>query len=114
MHMTPAMLEASYELLRTTPPFRGWRLPPGDEVEFHTINSGKFAADYRPLGGGHIIRINTQWHASIHSLTKTMAHEMTHMHHALRHPKDTAHHGKRFWAFAKTVCRHHGWSVKEF
>jgi len=30
--LTPATLTAAYEFLRTTPPFKGWKLPHADEV----------------------------------------------------------------------------------
>ena len=34
LRLTPEILEGAYEFLRATPPFRGWRLPHADEVEF--------------------------------------------------------------------------------
>lgn len=35
LHLTLEMLEGAYEYLRTTPPFRRWKLPPGADIEFH-------------------------------------------------------------------------------
>ncbi len=37
--LTPEMLRACYEFLRSTPPFRRWSLPPGDEIGFHVTRN---------------------------------------------------------------------------
>ena len=37
MKLTPGILEAAYEFLRTTPPFKGWKLPSGVDITFRVI-----------------------------------------------------------------------------
>jgi hypothetical protein len=108
VHITPALIEASYELLRTTPPFRGWKLPPGDDVEFCVMRNNICSADYLRLPNGtHRIRVNSRWNGSVERVVRAVAHEMVHMHLDIACPSDTAAHGKRFWRAARRVCRHH-------
>lgn len=115
LHITPAMMEASYELLRTTPPFRGWKLPAADEVEFKVISSESRSADYfRKADGTHCIRANQKWIGSLNGLVATMAHEMCHMHHNIECPSNQAWHGKWFQSAARQVCRYHHFDPKSF
>lgn len=109
------MLEATYELLRTTPPFRGWKLPPADEVEFHLMRFNDRGADYeRKPNGTHCIRVNEKWCGNLTLLLRYMAHEMVHLHHGTICPSDSAHHGTWFKKLAATVCRHHHLDPKSF
>lgn len=103
------MLESAYELLRTTPPFRNWRLPAVDEVAFHVT---RFAhdADCHYDGMNFTIRISDHKHATLRELLETMAHEMCHM----RYPNDKAHHGRLFKRLAAQTCRHHGFDPTTF
>lgn len=115
MHITPEMMEAAYELLRTTPPFRSWRLPPGADVEFHVIRSNDRSGDYfRKAGGTHCIRVNDKWVGNLLSLLRVMAHEMCHLRHEATCPGDQAVHGRRFSALASAVCRSHHLDPKSF
>ena len=114
LHLTPDMLEASYELLRTTRPFRAWRLPAGDDVEFHVYGGKDRSADYTKTATGHRIRVNANWCGTLEKLIRAMAHEMCHMHLAIDCPGDQAHHGKRFQACAARVCAHHVFDLKAF
>lgn len=111
MHITVHMLRAGYELLRTTPPMRGWRLPPGDEVEFQAIPIKAHAADYRFVDGTHVIRLNLRRHANLGSVLRTLAHEMCHMRQQIAAPRDVSHHGKYWKKCARQVCRAHGWDL---
>lgn len=108
LHFEPHHLEAVYELLRMFPPFKGWKLPPADEVEFHVVRmKGQDQADCRWNGNRHVLRIAANKHATLASLIATMAHEMTHIHLDMAYPRDRAHHGFRFQKHANLVCRHH-------
>jgi hypothetical protein len=109
LNLTPAMLEAAYELLRTTPPFRNWKLPDTDDVEFHVTKFGH-AADCGFDGTQFVIRVSATKHGTLAALLETMAHEMCHM----RYPNDRAHHGYLFKRLAVRVCRHHGFDIKGF
>lgn len=106
MHLTPAILEAQYELLRVCPPFRRWRMPPGDEVEFHVITSSSWAGDYEFRKGVHLIRVNGKWCGTLLNLQRVVAHEMVHLHLQIAFPRDQSHHGARFKAKAALVCKH--------
>lgn len=108
------MLELAYELLRATPPFRGWHLPPGEEVEFHVTRSKRVCGDHMLHKGQHRIRISSVEHKMLPELLWTMAHEMCHMRHTRRYPRDRAHHGARFQSYAQAVCRHHNIALESF
>lgn len=117
LHLTPAMLVASYELLRVTPPFRGWKLPHSDDVEFCIISTvgvrGTFHLTKKTKK--KVISISRGCVSRLPTLISTMAHEMVHLH------EDTAHrargdvmHGARFKRLAARVCYFHGWEETMF
>ena len=107
LHLTPEILVQAYELLRATPPFKRWKLPHADEVEFRVTQSKDHSGSYQ-YAGKHIIRISALHHKQLPPLIVTLAHEMCHMHQHLTAPTDTAHHGWRFKKYAALACRHHG------
>src|SRR5690349_18038866 len=49
LRLTPDIIEGAYEFLRMTPPFRGWRLPPADEVEFVVSRHKRYLGYHRGL-----------------------------------------------------------------
>jgi len=115
MQLTPDIVEGMYELLRRTPPFRGWRMPEADALDitvFH--NPYRFAGHYRWHKGRHELGVNGAWCGNISSLSRIVAHEMVHLHLQITHPDDKAHHGARFVAATKIVCRHHHLDPKAF
>lgn len=115
LHITPEMMERTYELLRLTPPFRGWNLPHADEIEFRAVNMrGQDQGYCQHLGTHHCIALATNKHSTLHSLTLTIAHEMVHLRMEHAHPKDRAHHGARFKRYADMVCRHHTFDRGQF
>jgi len=114
LHLTPAMLEASYELLRTTLPFRRWKLPHAGEIEFKVLRL-PHRGDTASWGDDlHEICLSTKWHPILSELLLTMAHEMCHVRQYMERPNDRAHHGAYFKKCARQVCRHHGWDYKTF
>lgn len=115
LHPTPDMLEAIYELLRMTPPFRGWKLPHADDVEFHVRKmKGQTQADCCWNGNRHVIRIASNKHATLAATIATMAHEMVHLHLDRAYPNDRAHHGRRFNRLADLVCKRHTFDRGQF
>lgn len=110
--LDPAMLEAAYEYLRATPPFRRWKLPPGEEIEFHVIASqglrGRCVGDRQD----HSIAISAGTIGHTLSLMMAMAHEMIHVRDNLAGIR--AHHGSSFRRGAVQVCRYHGFDPKLF
>lgn len=121
LHLTPALLEAAYELLRTTPPFKRWKLPHADAVEFHVFKARhrRHMADYEWFAvngkaSGHRIRIAVHKdHRLLTGVVASMAHEMCHMRQRLM-GTDYASHGRVFKRLAAQVCRAHGWQLDSF
>lgn len=109
LRLTPDMLEAAYELLRTTPPFKGWRLPSADDVEFHVTRHQNRYADYEfdKLRKVHIVRVSQVKNVRLDKLLETLAHEMIHMRQFLSGKRE-ADHGALFQREANRICNTHG------
>jgi len=114
MDLTPEILERTYDLLRATKPFKRWKLPPGDEVEFHVTKHTDIHGDCVDAGHAHVIRISSTFHGSLPPLLVTMAHEMCHVRQHIIAPQDRAEHGALFKKLARQVCKHHGFDLKAF
>lgn len=123
LHLTPAMLECAYELLRATPPFKGWRLPEADDVEFHAthVKSDRwsdFSHWYDDRGkkprGKWVIRIDPRGCHQIGTLLVLLAHEMVHLYQAVRGGRLDVEHGADFRRLAKQVCARHGFDLGSF
>lgn len=112
LHITPEMIERTYELLRVTPPYNRWKLPPGEEVEFGVMNCAFPGGDCLTENGKTRIRISTRRIGRLHNLVEYVAHEMVHMH--IQRKGIRTEHGREFKAAAKVVCRHHGFDPKLF
>ena len=110
LHPTPEMLAAAYELLRATPPLRGWRLPPADEVEFRVTRTRHQGAFNPPA----TISISAKRVATLDRLIVVMAHEMVHLHEHVTGCPGDAEHGHVFRRMAAQVCRYHLFDPKEF
>ena len=107
MHVGPDMVEAAYSFLLTTPPFRGWRLPPADDVEFCIMRTNAFYADYIFINGRHRIRISHTICRTVSTLIVAVAHEMVHV-------KTGMAHGAKFKRAADTVCKQLGFDRGTF
>ena len=110
MHLTPAIMEGAYNLLLTTPPFKGWKLPPSDEVVFIVLRTDRHSAAHsKDAKGRHTIRLSHRKHATLASVIATVAHEMAHM-------RDTskAHHGAQWHRLADRICKIHGFDRGQF
>ena len=112
MHLTPDILEATYDWLRALPPFRQWRLPPGDEVVFRVLGTKKLSAQHYFDGERHTIDMSAAKVAHTTSIVVLMAHEMCHVRANVL--GERAEHGPVFESAARQVCRHHGFDPKEF
>jgi hypothetical protein len=118
LHLTPELLEATYELLRLTPPFKGWKLPHSDDLAFRVSkgvdNCGIFACWNGRRKFPHIA-ISATHTKTLCQLTETMAHEMVHLQEfRLGKGKWNSNHGRVFKRLAKQVCRHHELKVESF
>ncbi len=110
MKLTPAVLEAAYDFLQATPPFRRWRMPPGVEVTFRVGRRGDELGSYQwdPQAGLHVIGISAKCIGRTESLVMVMAHEMVHLYQRQRGTFTSANHNAEFCRLGKLVCRHHG------
>ncbi|MBI3678442.1 MAG: SprT-like domain-containing protein [Proteobacteria bacterium] len=118
LRLTPEIIEGAYEFLRRTPPFKNWRLPHADDVEFvvsrHPLQLGYYRGISRDLHA-HEIGISETCVGHTNTLLRTMAHEMIHQHQQ-RARSETANteHNAEFKRLTRLVCRHHGWDEREF
>ena len=114
LHITPAMLEAAYDLLRQTPPFRRWGLPDPDDLEFRAVplpngDQGELAK----LSDGSLrLTVNPERHKTIASMMMTLAHEVAHIRQHQLKKKD--HHGASFQKLAEAICKVHCWDRGQF
>lgn len=122
LHLTPQLLEAVYELLRVTPPFKRWKLPHADNVEFRvqTLNNACAVYHYPDKLSDeptHTITVCASRNR-LSLLTEDMAHEMVHLYQRLHLDRvlkrRTGHHGPHFKRLAAQVCRAHGWQLDGF
>ena len=111
--LAPHMLAAAYEYLRSTPPFRGWKLPHADEVKFvvnrHPVNMGTCQG-----GSTCTIEISSVTVGHTDTMLRTMAHEMIHLRQFLHGEENSSQHNADFRHKSVQVCRYHGWDVRVF
>jgi len=113
LHLTPEILESCYELLRTTPPFRGWKLPHADDVKFVVSRNRDTCAHCEP-GTNFTLTVSQHLHSQLCTLLVTLAHEMIHIHEYMIGVRGDIQHGADFKRLAKQVCRYHGFDSKAF
>ncbi len=110
--ITPALLRATYDFLRVTPPFKSWGLPPGEDVVFKVTRSRNTHGDHLLHNGVHTIRVSCIKVGYTAVLISLMAHEMVHAVCDLEGVRSA--HGKAFKRRAAAVCRYHGFDPMEF
>lgn len=122
MHLTPEILVRAYELLRATPPFKRWKLPEPDDIEFRVSASRDHYGlcnvnpPQRPgRDGPEFIEISTHFCRTMQDVIETMAHEMVHFHaYAGGARAGSINHGPKFKALARQVCKYHGFDISKF
>ena len=117
LRLTPTLLSLTYDVLRETLPFKLWRLPASDEVEFIVARTRKHAGAHTTYvrTREHVIEVSEKCVGHIDTLIRVMAHEMVHAAQAqARSTTPNAEHNKDFQKRAKRVCHHHGFDPKEF
>ena len=112
LRLTPDMLAAAYDFLRTTAPFARWRLPESDEVGFVVVRDPRMFADFGMENGIPVIRVSEAKNGFTATLLSTMAHEICHLRQEMI--GDRSHHGAKFKRMAAQVCRAHGFDLKTF
>lgn len=118
-HLTPAMVETAYELLRMTPPFNRWKLPHADDLAFevtgHEDRFGSFHFDVDNPGKERLT-VSAVHVKSLDLLQRTLAHEMCHIREWRLSPAKAqrANHGKLYNRLADQVCKRHGFERGTF
>ena len=112
LRLTPDMLAAAYDFLRTTEPFRRWRLPESDELGFYVVRDAGLSADFGMREGVPLIRVSEANNGHAVTLLASLAHEMIHLRQYLT--GDREQHGPRFRRTAARVCAVHGFDPKIF
>lgn len=112
LRLTPDLLAAGYDFLRETGPFKGWKLPASDDVEFHVSRDPHVHADFGMERGVPVIRVSERGAGHTVTLLAAMAHEMVHLRQHMVGARD--HHGASFKRMAGAVCRAHGFDPKTF
>ena len=115
LKLTPHMLAAGYEYLRTTPPFVRWKLPPADEVQFRVSRKTSRFGEYWTEGEEHVISVSDLSTGHTATLLTTLAHEMVHLHqHVTKTETKGAVHNAQFRRLAARICKYHGFDPKAF
>lgn len=118
MHITPDMVERTYELLRTTLPFRRWGLAHPDQLEFrvslHVDRFGHYDNKENKPGRYHDITISARHVTTLDVLVRVVAHEMVHQRLQQLKLRGWWQHGPRFQRLAKIVCQRHGFDREAF
>lgn len=116
MKLTPEACAAVYDCLRQFAPFRGWRLPPADEVEFHIVADQANRGTYCNYIGTqqHCIEVSDACVGHFDTLAGTIAHEMIHLCQKQIGTVTRAQHNADFLRRAARVCRELGWDPKAF
>lgn len=112
--LTPDIVEAAYELLSATPPFKSWNLPAGEEIKFKVAKTPHLRGWHTNHGRKNEIAISEGCVGRIDTLLMTVAHEMIHLHQVVSGMKVSSEHDAAFMKLAKSVCKVHGWDVKAF
>lgn len=118
MKLTPAILEASYDFLRATPPFSRWKLPTSKDVEFRVVKQRDRLGAYHGYvhdKDRHTIDMCGARLSHTSSLILIMAHEMAHLHQRQNGTEtNNAQHNADFFRLAELICKHHGFDPKFF
>lgn len=113
LHLTPDILESAYELLRTTPPFKAWKLPHPDDLAFTVSMDRTCHAKFHAWTNGEKqISVSAFYIKGFQELLPTMAHEMVHLRQEMTGHTDG--HGAWFQKWARLVCDRHGWNLATF
>lgn len=112
--ITPDMMEASYRRLMISLPFRRWRLPHPDDIEFRVTKHRDRHAHHRAYvdGSGHEIAVSAHKVKTLQLLDECMAHEMVHIRQDQEGMRDN--HGAGFKRLAKLVCARTGFDLATF
>ena len=114
--LNPNHSAASYDFLRALPPFHRWKLPPGDEVEFHITARPEICGEYTRWlhDQTHIIVLSSKNIGHTDTLIRIMAHEIIHLKQGKDGGETSGQHNAEFKRLSAIVCRYHGFDLKAF
>jgi hypothetical protein len=113
--LTPHMLAAAYDFLRECPPFKGWKLPEAEGIEFRVVRDPTLHGWHKCDAGNHCISVSEAGVGQTITLLKVVAHEMIHLwQYNCKLDHAHSHHNAKFRTTARVVCEIHGWDVKAF
>ena len=116
LSLNKEILAGAYDYLCTTPPFRNWNLPEGEDVVFKITRDPKIAGFYQKekKTGRHIIGVSGVCIGRTATLMELMAHEMTHLHQACAGMASGSQHNAAFRKLAQSICKVHGFDPRMF
>ena len=117
MTVTPDAVYAAFQFLVQLEPFRKWKLPSADEMEFRiNFKQGEDGHYNRYCGTDHHwIAISAAIVSHTFTLIEIVAHEMIHLKQAIcKTETPNTQHNAEFRKIAKQVCSVHGWDSKRF
>jgi predicted SprT family Zn-dependent metalloprotease len=103
------IVEAAYELLKATPPFHRWKLPPVDQIAFHLTGSPTIrgTCSLSRNKDMFLLEVSQVCHHTVEELMKTLAHEMCHLREFMIGVRPDVEHGREFRKLADQVCKAH-------
>jgi hypothetical protein len=117
LNITPDILAGAYDFLRCTQPFKAWKLPHSDDIEFHVTKDKSLVGHYArsPRKMDHEIGISAASVSQTNTLIFYMGHEMIHLYQAIKKTDvGRTMHNAEFIRLANQVCSIHGWDAKLF
>lgn len=109
--LSPALLEAAYSFLLSTPPFKGWKLPPPEAIKFRVMHHLDCRAQHFLDSDGHVIDISARKVGHTSTLLICLSHEIIHVRQKERGLPWS--HGEGFRHMARQVAKFHGYDPKE-
>jgi hypothetical protein len=108
------MMAGAYDLLRVTPPYRGWKMPESDDLGFYVLKTPRIHGDCGFDQGRIFIRLSVALVGRTQNLIEVMAHEMIHGEQWRRKSKSRNDHDAFWHHAADRACAWHGFDRKIF
>lgn len=110
----PDELEAAYEFLRVSEPFRRWKLPHADAITFRVTSDPKVFGRFIGGNGKYTIVVSEASASHTIKLLETIAHEILHLAQHLSGHETKSEHNADFKKKARRICDVHGFDPKAF
>lgn len=119
LRLTPDMMAAAYDFLRTAPPFVRWKkMPESDDVVFKVSRISAETGHYQRHDNDHIISASEVSLGTTCNLLQLIGHEMIHMWLEITGKESKSRsasvHNAAFRRHAAQFCKTHGYDLKAF